>query len=64
MTFRENLADWISGGAVVDAKWISTVERTHRINAENAILEIHDYTAPQKSGTAQKVTRMCKEALK
>ena len=70
MTFREKLADWISGGAITYAKgdaayWrkVGTVQSDRAVGLHNSLFAIHAHTAPQKSGTAKKVARMCSEAL-
>lgn len=70
MTFREKLADWISGGKLSDCRkerdeaqkaWSDGLKDRRLLYL--AINEIWDYTREQKSGTAKKVTRMCREAL-
>lgn len=71
MTFREKLADWINGGALSEALKSADESKDYLVaemfdahQARTAIQKIHEYTAPQKSGTAKKVARMCEEALK
>lgn len=70
MTFREKLADLISGGALTQIKGHSDVvieklcQRDRDwIKLEHALLEVRDTTATGKSGTAQRVHRIAKEAL-
>lgn len=70
MTFRERLADWISGGALSKAR---EHEATHELLYAEIVMEcswledrmrhIFHVTADSKSGTAQKIHRMAKEAL-
>lgn len=85
MTFREKLADWISGGALTRAREWSEYEaklarraekrasdwqdnaailalRCHK--AHDALDAIADATDGGKSGTAIKINRMAREALK
>ena len=84
MTFREKLADWISGGALyrslqeleLESIWRRDMER-RRLNTSDlnvrlacdlrelrlAMKCIKDEVANGKSGTAQKIHRMAKEAL-
>lgn len=70
MTIREKLADWISGGALSEAKEL--YELTRIISSENYadlcrknenIRQIANATASGKSGTAKKIHRMATEAL-
>lgn len=91
MTFRERLADWISGGEITllaDAAWRKAEEASkwreaygevelgwgktqHDLEAARqglrqavgVLAHIRDATANGKSGTAQKIHRMAKEAL-
>lgn len=77
MTFRERLADWISGGALSEAyedrndaqhyenKNFAAAEHlsTKVSKYDAAIRDIMRATADGKSGTAQKIYRMAKEAL-
>lgn len=70
MTFREKLADWISGGQLSKCrKERDEAQEAWRDGLEDCrflyvtINEIWDYTREQKSGTAKKVARMCREAL-
>lgn len=81
MTFRERLADWISGGALSQLK-LQLAEKDNRFqdslrgwddaitSSEASVDWLHGYlekiyeeTANGKSGTAQKIHRMAKEAL-
>lgn len=71
MTLRERIADWISGGALTQARyeadfnlrqcciWVDEFDR-----ADDALLAIAAATRNGKSGTARKVHRMATEALK
>lgn len=66
MTFRERIADWISGGAVMRGK----MARRHIDEAELrcgeamfTIREIEAATRDVKSGTGRKINRMAREAL-
>ena len=70
MTFRERLADWISGGALSGEREATKVyidACVEKVGEENALwgamYDIYDATANGKSGTAQKIHRMAKEAL-
>lgn len=85
MTFREKLADWISGGKLTSLeaqkksnnKYLidhlneankGLIDSMAKTRVENDWLvmyldSIRRYTSAQKSGTAQKVTRMCNDAL-
>jgi hypothetical protein len=81
MTFREKLADWISGGSVTLAKsqridLLKTINRMERVREdelrrevrawnkrESAIRRILAATENGKSGTAQKIARIAREAL-
>lgn len=84
MTFREKLADWISGGKISCLTIANLeLEEMNESLEGNFLFEsrysqglldtsykyadtIHgilDYVSTQKSGTAKKVTRMCREAL-
>lgn len=70
MTFREKLADWISGGALSKAR---EHEAVHEMLYAESVMEcswlddhmrkIFHATAGIQSGTAQKIHRMAKEAL-
>jgi hypothetical protein len=75
MTLRERLADWISGGALTrarkegrdfyDALAPAVVHHSERaIGARAALRAIEAATASGKSGTARKINRMAREALK
>lgn len=77
MTFRERLADWISGGALSEARedvvnresdYMRVMECfkdcSGRLDSRHkALHRIMVETADGKSGTAQKIHRMAKEAL-
>lgn len=77
MTFREKLEDWISGGKISELTLSKTTLEANYMSASNylqgmieasleyadAIQGILDHVSPQKSGTAKKVARMCREAL-
>ena len=70
MTFREKLADWISGGALsVDRKskevYLNALLDARRKESSlwSAMNSIFIATADGKSGTARKIHRMAKEAL-
>lgn len=77
MTFREKLADWISGSALSYARedvefwkgryyratdsWEDTLVLLN--GATKSLREIRNVTRGIQSGTAQKIQRMAKEAL-
>lgn len=66
MTFRERIADLISGGAVTRAEFarhhIRKAER-HGGEAFAALRRIEAATRHVKSGTGRKINRMAREAL-
>lgn len=64
MTFRERLADWISGGAWTRAHkdWLEEYKVSRR--RAKALHAIHAATCNGKSGTAQKIARMARKGLK
>ena len=71
MTFRERLADWISGGKLTEAhEEIGALSRKVKsldaafIEVDVALMLIADATDGIQSGTARKINRMAREALK
>jgi len=64
LTWRERLADWISGGAISDVKRCAVITAGQRNHYSRALLSIYRVTEDGKSGTAKKVARMAEEALK
>ena len=73
-TWRERIADWISGGVLIDEirnlerivilnDRILTGIRNNRDGTTEALRSILAATEHDKSGTAQKVARMAREAL-
>lgn len=71
MKAMDKLADWLSGGklSLYKEQREHCLRGMHEMEREvirlrKAIMDVKNYTAPQKSGTAQKVTRMCEEVLK
>lgn len=70
MTFRDKLADWISGGKLT--LWKDANKQTlngylacemYALECRNALREIRDTTATGKSGTARRIHRIANEAL-
>lgn len=71
MTLRERLADWISGGALSDARHHRAHTMKHLrsmrsdcVKLSSALIRIERATRDGKSGTARKITRIAREALK
>lgn len=71
LTWRERLADWISGGALArerreHARTNARLNAAHiqMMQANPALLSIYRATKDGKSGTAKMVARMAEEALK
>lgn len=64
LTWRERLADWISDGAVTDAKACAAFTIGPFTNYSLALHEIYSVTKDGKSDTDKKVARIAKEALK
>lgn len=70
MTIREKLADWISGGALSRERTKADRYLQRGLQAQSYISELRDeileilmYVDDQKSGTAQKVAKMCRKSL-
>jgi transposase len=67
MTYRERLADWISGGALtkarVELRVSDAAKNVGKRSMRDALERIHAATCNGKSGTAQKISRMAREGL-
>ena len=75
MTFREKLADWISGGAVYDAKrmsshwfneWQSAMDAygDHDAKAQDALRRIAECETQGENATVKRMAKIAREAMK
>ena len=63
MTLREQIADWISGGAITRARNNAGVLRQRYDERHFALYHIAEATAGTRNGTGKMVHRMAREAL-
>lgn len=66
MTFREKLADWISGGAVTRAKYYQAraVWFAHRMDEAHERLDrIAAMETPKANATVRRMARIAREAM-
>lgn len=71
MTFREKLADWISGGALSDARrqlFIVTASRDWHMKQSGSAIEalraIAARETPSANATVKRMARIAREAIK